>query len=109
MILWCRSCHAEEEARNIVVFRNDLMTDTKEQAGVTADLGNDPTLPHAVIQCPNCNNDDAVFFQDQSKRKETRMILYYVCTDRQCNTVFLNPEVQNVTNLDDQLGRKGQR
>jgi len=107
MVLWCRSCSSEEESRNKIVYRNDLLTDTREQAGVTNDLGYDPTLPHAVIKCPNCDNDDAVFFQDQSKRKETRMILFYVCTKRSCNTVFLNPELQTAGNLEDQLGHRG--
>ncbi|KAH9023635.1 hypothetical protein EDB85DRAFT_1990770 [Lactarius pseudohatsudake] len=51
-----------------------------EQAGVTTDLGQDPTLAHTNIACPNCGHEDAVFYQDQSKRKETRMILFYVCT-----------------------------
>lgn len=31
--------------------------------------------PHVSL-----NTYSAVFFQDQSKRKETRMILFYVCT-----------------------------
>jgi hypothetical protein len=33
----------------------------------------------------------AVFFQDQSKRKETRMILFYVCVH--CGTNFTDPKV----------------
>jgi hypothetical protein len=33
----------------------------------------------------------AVFFQDQSKRKETRMILFYVCVN--CGTNFTDPKV----------------
>ena len=33
----------------------------------------------------------AVFYQDQSKRTETRMILFYVCT--KCGTNFTDPEV----------------
>jgi DNA-directed RNA polymerase II subunit RPB9 len=53
---------------------------------------------HDMRSCPSCGNYEyvppslltllyawrrlpsAVFFQDQSKRKETRMILFYVCT-----------------------------
>jgi DNA-directed RNA polymerase II subunit RPB9 len=30
-----------------------------------------------------------VFYQDQSKRKETRMILFFVCT--KCNHSFTDP------------------
>jgi len=33
----------------------------------------------------------AVFYQDQSKRKETRMILFFVCT--KCNHSFMDPSL----------------
>ena len=33
----------------------------------------------------------AVFFQDQSKRKQTRMILFYVCT--KCDHAFTDPSL----------------
>ena len=36
-------------------------------------------------------SSSAVFFQDQSKRKETRMILFYVCT--KCNHAFTDPSL----------------
>lgn len=36
--------------------------------------------------------DSSVFFQDQSKRRETRMILFYVCTN--CNHAFTDPNLQ---------------
>ncbi|KAG8925245.1 DNA-directed RNA polymerase II core subunit rpb9 [Tulasnella sp. 418] len=98
MVMHCRSCKAEESALNRVVFRNDLLTDTREQAGVTTGLGQDPTLPHAVIKCPNCDSEDAVFYQDQSKRKETRMILFYVCT--QCNHLFMDPNLKHAGNVE---------
>ncbi|KAF9515955.1 hypothetical protein BS47DRAFT_1293201, partial [Hydnum rufescens UP504] len=91
MVLWCRSCGAEEPNQNICVYRNDLLIITKEKAGVTQDLGTDPTLPHCDIDCPTCHHHDAVFYQDQSKRTETRMILFYVCTH--CGTNFVDPAV----------------
>jgi len=71
------------------VYRNDLLTVTKEQVGVTHDLMTDPTLAHSNMACPACGNEDAVVFQDQSKRKETRMILFYVCT--KCNHSYTDP------------------
>ncbi|KIJ16433.1 hypothetical protein PAXINDRAFT_162687 [Paxillus involutus ATCC 200175] len=64
MVYACRICQYEEISDNKCVYRNDLLTVTKEQVGVTTDLGADPTL-------------------DQSKRKETRMILFFVCV--KCN------------------------
>ena len=64
------------------------------------------------MSCPSCGNDEyvyvprsvtnfasiiycifsAVYFQDQSKRKETRMILFFVCT--KCNHSFTDPTVR---------------
>ncbi|QRW26151.1 DNA-directed RNA polymerases I, II, and III subunit RPABC5 [Rhizoctonia solani] len=63
------------ECNNLLYPKNDLLTVTKEQPGVTEDLQTDPTLAHAVMDCPNCQHNDAVYFQDQSKRIETPMTL----------------------------------
>ncbi|ETW77472.1 hypothetical protein HETIRDRAFT_52235 [Heterobasidion irregulare TC 32-1] len=91
MVYACRICAYSEIGDNSCVYRNDLLTVTKEQVGVTTDLGVDPTLPHSNIPCPKCNHEDAVFYQDQSKRKETRMILFFVCT--KCNHSFMDPSL----------------
>ncbi|KAI0078059.1 hypothetical protein K474DRAFT_1683963 [Panus rudis PR-1116 ss-1] len=89
MVYACRICDYDEIGENKCVYRNDLLTVTKEQRGVVTDLPSDPTLAHSNIVCPQCGHDDAVYFQDQSKRKETRMILFYVCT--KCNHSFFDP------------------
>ncbi|KAI0313370.1 hypothetical protein OF83DRAFT_559730 [Amylostereum chailletii] len=89
MVYACRICNYNEIGENSCVYKNDLLTVTKEQVGVIADLGADPTLAHSNISCPSCGQEDAVFFQDQSKRKETRMILFFVCT--KCNHNFMDP------------------
>ncbi|KAI0088388.1 hypothetical protein BDY19DRAFT_950642 [Irpex rosettiformis] len=89
MLYACRICTYDEIGENQCVYRNDLLTVTKEKVGVTHDLGTDTTLAHAQMVCPSCGNDDAVYFQDQSKRKQTRMILFYVCT--KCSHNFTDP------------------
>ncbi|KAF8625105.1 hypothetical protein AX15_005577 [Amanita polypyramis BW_CC] len=89
MVYACRICPYDEIGENRCVYRNDLLKVTKEQIGVIQDIGSDPTLPHSNLPCPNCGHEDAVFFQDQSKRKETRMILFFVCV--KCNHPFLDP------------------
>ncbi|KAI6126808.1 hypothetical protein EDD17DRAFT_1557097 [Pisolithus thermaeus] len=91
MVYACRICRYDEIGDNKCVYRNDLLTVTKEQVGVTTDLGSDPTLAHENITCPRCGHEDAVFYQDQSKRKETRMILFFVCT--KCNHSFSDPRL----------------
>ncbi|KAJ7291542.1 hypothetical protein C8J57DRAFT_1273366 [Mycena rebaudengoi] len=98
MVYACRICTYEEGGENMCVYRNDLLTVTKEQVGVTTDLGTDPTLAHSNIPCPNCGHEDAVLYQDQSKRKETRMILFYVCV--KCNHSFTDPSLASDTRVD---------
>lgn len=88
LLFACRNCNFEEAAVEARVYRNDLMTQSKEEAGVTQDLGKDPTLPRTSIECPKCTTNQVVFFQDQSKRTETRMTLFFVCTS--CNYAFSN-------------------
>jgi DNA-directed RNA polymerase subunit M/transcription elongation factor TFIIS len=51
----CRNCPYYEEAQSNLVFRNDLMSVSKEQAGVTDGLAKDPTLRRtAELECPRC-------------------------------------------------------
>ncbi|KAH7871454.1 uncharacterized protein C8R40DRAFT_1121941 [Lentinula edodes] len=102
MVFACRICQYEEASENKCVYRNDLLTVTKEQVGVTTDLGSDPTLAHSNVECPRCGNEDAVLFQDQSKRKETRMILFFVCS--KCNHNFTDPTVQSDTRENEEEG-----
>ncbi|EPQ51866.1 hypothetical protein GLOTRDRAFT_80865 [Gloeophyllum trabeum ATCC 11539] len=99
MVYACRICAYDEVGENQCVYRNDLLTVTKEKVGVTTDLGSDPTLAHSNISCPRCGNEDAVFFQDQSKRKETRMILFFVCT--KCDHSFMDPSVSTESRPED--------
>ncbi|KAI0684507.1 hypothetical protein BC835DRAFT_1409144 [Cytidiella melzeri] len=89
MLYACRICPYDEDGENQCVYRNDLLTVTKEKVGITRDLGTDTTLAHAQKVCPSCGHDDAVYFQDQSKRRETRMILFYVCS--KCSHSFTDP------------------
>ncbi|KIY49818.1 hypothetical protein FISHEDRAFT_65199 [Fistulina hepatica ATCC 64428] len=89
----CRICPYEEVSEEKCVYRNDLLTVTREKKGVTTDLGTDPTLAHSNIPCPQCGHEDAVFFQDQSKRKETRMTLFFVCV--KCNHCYTDSSVDD--------------
>ncbi|POW00343.1 hypothetical protein PSHT_13080 [Puccinia striiformis] len=60
----CRNCVYFEEAAQTeeergekwLVYRNDLMAESKESAGVTQDLHTDPTLPRSRITCPFCKH-----------------------------------------------------
>ncbi|KAH9474435.1 DNA-directed RNA polymerase II subunit RPB9 [Psilocybe cubensis] len=96
MVYGCRICQYDDMVENKCVYRNDLLTVTKEQVGVTTDLGADATLAHSNIPCPKCGNDDAVFYQDQSKRKETRMILFFYIGVHDYNAVVITVYFVNI-------------
>ncbi|SPO31264.1 probable DNA-directed RNA polymerase II 14.5 kDa polypeptide [Ustilago trichophora] len=86
----CRNCNYQQESRESLVYRNDLMSVTKEQPGIVDNLMKDPTLRRTHdLNCPNCGHAEAVLFQDQSKRIMNRMILFYVCC--RCNHLFRDP------------------
>ncbi|WPK24714.1 hypothetical protein PUMCH_001998 [Australozyma saopauloensis] len=82
----CRNCPYTELAENPKVYRHELITNIGETAGVVQDIGNDPTLPRSDKQCPYCSNNECVFFQSQQKRKDTSMVLFYVCLE--CKRTF---------------------
>lgn len=82
----CRNCSYTEYAENKLVYRHELITNIGATAGVVQDIGNDPTLPRSDKECTNCGNHECVFFQSQQKRKDTSMILFYVCLN--CKHVF---------------------
>lgn len=50
----CRTCQYTEEARSTCVFRNILNNSAGETAGVTQDVGSDPTVSDALPVCLTC-------------------------------------------------------
>lgn len=86
LLYLCRNCGYTELAENPKVYRHELITNIGETAGVVQDIGTDPTLPRLDKECPKCGNREAVFFQSQQKRKDTSMILFYVCLN--CKNTF---------------------
>ncbi|CDK27900.1 unnamed protein product [Kuraishia capsulata CBS 1993] len=82
----CRNCDYTELAESAKVYRNELITNIGATAGVVQDIGLDPTLPKSDKLCPFCKFRDCVFFQSQQRRRDTSMILFYVCLN--CKKVF---------------------
>jgi DNA-directed RNA polymerase II subunit RPB9 len=74
LMFTCRTCNFSEEATSSCIFRNAMNNAAGETAGVTQDVGSDPTLPRAKRSCPACNHDEAVFFQSQQRSAETGMV-----------------------------------
>ncbi|CAK46160.1 uncharacterized protein An12g03900 [Aspergillus niger] len=87
LMFTCRTCHVGEPATSYCVYQNKLNTQVGDTAGVTQDVGSDPTLPRSNKLCPSCGEAEAVFFQSQQRSAETGMKLYYVCCA--CGNVFV--------------------
>ena len=50
----CRTCQFSEEATSSCVFRNNLYNTVGETAGVTQDVGTDPTVGHTSLDMWPC-------------------------------------------------------
>ncbi|CAG7920498.1 unnamed protein product [Penicillium olsonii] len=87
LMFTCRTCHVGEPATSYCVYQNKLHSQVGDTAGVTQDVGSDPTLPRANKTCPSCLETEAVFFQSQQRSAETGMKLYYVCCA--CGNVYM--------------------
>ncbi|KAF3913635.1 hypothetical protein ABW21_db0204028 [Orbilia brochopaga] len=74
LLFACRNCNFVEEATSQCVFRNVLSSVAEETAGVTTDVGSDPTLPRSNRTCPVCGESEAVFFQSQQRKEDTKMV-----------------------------------
>ncbi|KAL5387352.1 hypothetical protein DPSP01_003575 [Paraphaeosphaeria sporulosa] len=87
LLFACRTCSFSEEAPSACVMRNEIASSAGDTAGVTSDIGQDPTLPRIKDRaCPSCGEQDIVYFQSQQRTTHTGMKLYYVCT--QCSHVW---------------------
>ncbi|KAI8671777.1 hypothetical protein NCS57_00654000 [Fusarium keratoplasticum] len=82
----CRTCQYTEDAQSTCVFRNVLNTSAGETAGVTQDVGSDPTVSHLppvtchgcgdIILCTTCGKPDCqmvVTLRENVKRSVTGM------------------------------------
>ncbi|KAJ6263184.1 DNA-directed RNA polymerase II subunit RPB9 [Drechslerella dactyloides] len=87
LLFACRNCNFIEEATSQCVFRNVLSSVAEETAGVTTDVGSDPTLPRSNRTCPVCGESEAVFFQSQQRKEDTKMASNIVVR-LDCNTTI---------------------
>ncbi|KAK6348219.1 hypothetical protein TWF718_006029 [Orbilia javanica] len=64
LIYVCRNCGFEDEAASQCVFRNVLSSVAEETAGVTTDVGSDPTV---CLLCGSFIDDEACTPEDDEK------------------------------------------
>lgn len=53
----CRTCQFSEDAVSSCVFRNNLYNTVGETAGVTQDVGSDPTVSSHLYSCTFCGKE----------------------------------------------------
>lgn len=53
----CRTCQFSEDAVSSCVFRNNLYNTVGETAGVTQDVGSDPTVSSHLYSCTFCGEE----------------------------------------------------
>ncbi|KAG8531530.1 uncharacterized protein KY384_003159 [Bacidia gigantensis] len=68
----CRTCQFSEEATSSCVFRNNLFNTVGETAGVTQDVGSDPTVgsPGHLLFCLMCGS--VLEDEDEGGKEEER-------------------------------------
>ncbi|KAK3322814.1 hypothetical protein B0H66DRAFT_215371 [Apodospora peruviana] len=86
LLFTCRTCNFSMPATSSCIYRNEFNNQAGETAGVTQDVGSDPTLPRSNRICPACSHNEAVFFQSQQRSAETGMKLFFVCCE--CGNIF---------------------
>ncbi|EFN53258.1 hypothetical protein CHLNCDRAFT_25864 [Chlorella variabilis] len=79
LVYFCRSCQYQEDAdpKEWCVYRNEVQHTSREKSVVLQDVRSDPTLPRTRdVRCPECANNEAVFFTSST---EEGMTLYFSC------------------------------
>ncbi|MCJ1464273.1 hypothetical protein MMC07_002886 [Pseudocyphellaria aurata] len=71
----CRTCQFSEDATSACVFRNNLYNTVGETAGVTQDVGSDPTvgIPDFCTLCGQeieCEGEQGLFMDDEMTLEE---------------------------------------
>lgn len=75
----CRTCQFTEDAKTTCVFRNNLNNSAGETAGVTQDVGSDPTVSDisclrcgCIVCCNSCGQSDprmtVVWVEEDARR-----------------------------------------
>jgi len=87
LIYYCKDCGYQEDAEDPCVHINTLTQDVDAISQVHSDIATDPTLHHTrglFGNCPQCNFNDAVFFQTPVNRDKSDMRQFFVCTNESC-------------------------
>ncbi|KAF7682864.1 DNA-directed RNA polymerase II subunit RPB9 [Astathelohania contejeani] len=82
LYLACRNCEHFEESTNPLVYQSILSHNNQQStlSSLSQDLAKDPTLPRSMeVECPECNNNEAAYFQTRDREEDVALTIYYVC------------------------------
>ncbi|OJK03411.1 hypothetical protein ASPACDRAFT_39028 [Aspergillus aculeatus ATCC 16872] len=68
LMFTCRTCHVGEPATSYCVYQNKLNTQVGDTAGVTTDVGSDPTVCLPGF-CDHCGEEIACFVCESSSEE----------------------------------------
>eukprot|EP00037_Helgoeca_nana_P008327 m.74145 g.74145 ORF g.74145 m.74145 type:complete len:217 (-) comp18869_c1_seq1:284-934(-) len=86
-------CAYIEKSTSACIYINRMAQDVDTLLLVNSDMASDPTLQHTsgrMEACPECDHDDAVFFQTLANRDVSGMRLYFVCSNRSCGHAWVS-------------------
>jgi len=86
-------CGYVEAATSNCIYINRMAQDVDTLLLLNSDMASDPTLQHTsgrMEACPECDHDDAVFFQTLANRDVSGMRLYFVCTNPACGHAWVS-------------------
>ena len=76
----CKHCDYVENATTGLIYRHEVQHSLSEKSAIITDVTSDPTLPKTrEVECPQCGNDECVYFQSTSRSDAEAMTLYFVC------------------------------
>ncbi|KAJ9062772.1 DNA-directed RNA polymerase II core subunit rpb9 [Entomophthora muscae] len=85
LVYVCRRCQNDKDHDESCVYSHQIAHIPTEDTMEIKDIATDPSLPrYPDIHCPVCGKDDPVFFQSTSSHPDTKMALYFVCSDVLC-------------------------
>merc|ERR1711916_57919 len=85
LLLECKTCDFVGPATSNKIFSRKVIRKVEDTATAIADeIITDPTLPRSFkVECPQCGNNQAVFFMSPLKAGDS-MTLFFVCCNERC-------------------------
>lgn len=70
----CRTCQFSEDAVSSCVFRNNLYNTVGETAGVTQDVGSDPTVSSQLYSCIFCGEELGLWLDKEDQDDASSLV-----------------------------------